>query len=96
MEPVCLRYFNVYGPRQSNNEYSGVITIFVDRLLKNQPPIIYADGLQIRDFINIQDVVQANILSMESNDAIDQVFNIGTGVPTTIKDLVEIAKKNPR
>jgi nucleoside-diphosphate-sugar epimerase len=92
LESVCLRYFNVYGPRQSNNEYSGVITIFVDRLLKNQPPIIYGDGLQIRDFVHIDDVVEANMLSMESKDAIGQVFNIGTGVPTTIKDLVETAK----
>jgi nucleoside-diphosphate-sugar epimerase len=92
LESVCLRYFNVYGPRQSNNEYSGVITIFVDRILKNLPPIIYGDGLQIRDFVNIEDVVQADMLSMESKDAVGQVFNIGTGVPTTIKELVETAK----
>jgi UDP-glucose 4-epimerase len=89
---VSLRYFNVYGPRQSNNEYSGVITIFIDRLINNQSPIIYGDGSQIRDFVNIKDVVYANMLSMESNNAVGEIFNVGTGIPTSILDLVQIAR----
>ncbi|ALI36768.1 UDP-glucose 4-epimerase [Candidatus Nitrosocosmicus oleophilus] len=89
---VSLRYFNVYGPRQSNNEYSGVITIFIDRLINNQSPIIYGDGSQTRDFVNIQDVVYANMLSMESNNAVGEIFNVGTGIPTSILDLVQIAR----
>ena len=59
LETVCLRYFNVYGPRQTYGQYSGAITIFINRLLCNQPPIIYGDGMQTRDFINIQDVAGA-------------------------------------
>ena len=90
---VSLRYFNVYGPRQSNNEYSGVITIFADSLLNNMSPIIYGDGSQTRDFVNIKDVVYGNMLSMESNNAIGEIFNIGTGVSTSILDLVKLAKK---
>ncbi len=90
---VSLRYFNVYGPRQSNNEYSGVITIFIDRLINNKPPIIYGDGSQTRDFVNIKDIVYANMLSMESNNSVGEIFNIGTGIPTSILDLVQIAKK---
>ncbi len=89
---VSLRYFNVYGPRQTNNEYSGVITVFADRLLNNICPIIYGDGSQIRDFVNIKDVVYGNMLAMESNNAVGEIFNIGTGVPTSILDLLEIAK----
>jgi nucleoside-diphosphate-sugar epimerase len=90
---VSLRYFNVYGPRQTNNEYAGVITIFADKLLTNTSPIIYGDGSQIRDFVNIQDVVYGNMLAMESNNAVGEIFNIGTGIPTSIMNLFEIAKK---
>ncbi len=93
LKSVSLRYFNVYGPRQSNNEYSGVIPIFADRLLNNTSPIIYGDGSQIRDFVNIKDVVDGNMLAMASNNAVGEIFNIGTGVPTSILDLVHIAKK---
>ncbi len=93
LEPVSLRYFNVYGPRQNNNDYSGVITTFINRLRKNQAPVIYGDGLQVRDFVHIQDLVEANMLSMESKDAVGQAFNVGTGIPTTIFNLAEILKK---
>ncbi len=87
-----IRYFNVYGSRQSNNEYSGVITIFIDRLINNLAPIIYGDGSQTRDFVNIKNIIYANILSMESNNPVGDIFNIGTGVLTSILDLVQIAK----
>ncbi len=90
---VSLRYFNVYGPRQSNNEYSGVITIFTDRLLNNTFPIIYGDGSQTRDFVNIKDVVSGNMLAMESNSAVGDILNIGTGLPTSILDLVITVKR---
>ena len=90
LECVSLRYFNVFGSRQSNNPYSGVITIFVNRILKNLTPVIFGDGLQIRDFINVDDIVKANMLSMVSKNATGEVFNIGTGNGTTVIDLINI------
>jgi len=90
IETVCLRYFNVYGPRQPNNDYSGVITLFINRLLNNEPPIIYGDGEQTRDFVNIQDVVRANMLAMNSKNAVGGIFNIATGEPCTINRLVDL------
>jgi UDP-glucose 4-epimerase len=90
LECVSLRYFNVFGSRQSNNPYSGVITIFVNRVLKNLKPVIFGDGLQIRDFINVADIVKANMLSMSSINAAGEVFNIGTGQGTTVIDLINI------
>lgn len=93
LETVSLRYFNVYGPRQSKNEYSGVITIFVERLGRNEPLIIYGDGKQIRDFVNIKDIVKANMLAMESEKAIGQTINIGTGNQTSILDLAKMVKE---
>ncbi|MDQ6724061.1 MAG: NAD-dependent epimerase/dehydratase family protein [Thermoproteota archaeon] len=93
LECVSLRYFNVFGSRQSNNPYSGVITIFVNRILKNLSPIIFGDGLQTRDFINIDDIIKANILSMMSKNATGEVFNIGTGNGTTVIDLINILSR---
>nr|MBA3977884.1 NAD-dependent epimerase/dehydratase family protein [Nitrosopumilus sp.] len=90
LECVALRYFNVFGSRQGNNPYSGVITIFVNRILKNLKPMIFGDGLQIRDFINVDDVVKANMLSMMSKNATGEVFNIGTGSGTTVLDLIHM------
>jgi len=87
LETVCLRYFNVYGPRQTIGPYSGVITIFINQLLINQPPIIYGDGDQTRDFIDAQDVVDANMLGLTKEDAIGEVFNVATGVATTVNQL---------
>jgi UDP-glucose 4-epimerase len=66
LETVILRYFNVYGSRQVYGPYSGVISIFINRLLENNPPIIYGDGEQIRDFVNVHDVVEANMLALLS------------------------------
>lgn len=93
LETVSLRYFNVYGLRQSKNEYSGVITIFVDRLSRNEPIIIYGDGHQVRDFVNIRDIVRANMLAMESPKAIGETINIGTGTQTSIIDLARMLKR---
>lgn len=88
---VALRYFNVYGPRQAlNNPYTGVAAIFSCRLLNNNPPIIYEDGHQKRDFIHVSDVVRANILAMEKKEADYQAINIGTGEPHSILEVAKI------
>ena len=87
LETVCLRYFNVYGPRQANNEYSGVITKFTKQLVEGNPPTIYGDGDQIRDFVNIKDIVDANMLSLYKKNAVGEIFNIAFGQPITINYL---------
>lgn len=88
LEAICLRYFNVYGPRQVFGSYGGVITAFVNSLIEDRRPTICGDGNQTRDFINVKDVVQANMLVMEKNCA-GEVFNIGTGSSVTINSLLE-------
>ena len=93
LNTVCLRYFNVYGPRQTYGPYSGVITIFINRLLKNEPPIIYGDGKQTRDFTYIQDVVEANMLALTRKRAIGEVLNIATGTKTTINQLAAMLQQ---
>jgi len=93
LETVCLRYFNVYGPRQTYNPYSGVITIFINRLLGNLPPIIYGDGEQTRDFVNIQDVVDANMLGLTRKNAVGEVFNIATGIATTVNQVASMLQE---
>jgi dTDP-L-rhamnose 4-epimerase len=91
---VCLRYFNVYGPRQSlSNPYTGVAAIFMSRLKNGNPPIINEDGLQTRDFISVHDIARANILAMEKSAGDYESFNVGTGNPITIKYLAEYLAK---
>ncbi|PIP35063.1 MAG: hypothetical protein COS92_05355 [Desulfobacterales bacterium CG07_land_8_20_14_0_80_52_14] len=88
LEAACLRYFNVYGPRQDpSSPYSGVISIFLSRAIKRQRPIIFGDGAQYRDFIYVKDVVRANMLAAESSAASGNVYNIGTGSFLRILDL---------
>jgi len=88
---VALRYFNVYGPRQAlSNPYTGVAAIFSSRLLNNNPPVIYEDGLQSRDFVHVSDIVQANLLAMERPEADYQAFNVGTGQVTTVLDVARL------
>lgn len=85
---VCLRMFNVYGPRQSlSNPYTGVLAIFLSRLLGGQSPIIYEDGLQTRDFISVHDVVDAILTVMESSALDGEVINIGSGIPRSIAEV---------
>jgi len=84
LEPVSLRYFNVYGKRQSANPYSGVIAIFADRLRRGLRPLIYGDGKQTRDFIHVSDVVKANLLALYATRGFGEAFNIGTGIPTSV------------
>jgi len=93
LETVSLRYFNVYGPRQKYGPYSGVISILINRLLENKPPIIYGDGEQTRDFINVKDVVEANMLALSKGEAVGEVLNISTGEATTINKLTETIQK---
>ena len=91
---VALRYFNVYGPRQSlSNPYTGVCAIFSSRLKNKQAPLVYEDGLQSRDFISVHDIVQANLLAMKRNEANFEAFNIGTGKPTTILEINQVLTK---
>ena len=91
---ISLRYFNVFGPRQSlSNPYTGVVAIFMSRIKNNNPPIVYEDGLQTRDFISVYDVVNANLLAMEKNSGNYQVFNVGSGNPITIKSIAETIAK---
>jgi UDP-glucose 4-epimerase len=78
VKTVSLRYFNVFGPRQDpNSEYAAVIPKFITRYLAKQPPIIFGDGLQSRDFVYVKDVVRANMLAMQSSKT--GTFNIGSG-----------------
>jgi UDP-glucose 4-epimerase len=86
----ALRYFNVYGERQANHAYyTTVITLFIHRLLAEEPPIIDGEGDQSMDFTHVSDVVRANILACRS-EAVNQAFNVGTGVSTTVRELAEI------
>ena len=89
LETTCLRYFNVYGPRQDpSSPYSGVISIFMTRASSKTAPTIYGDGSQSRDFVFVEDVVQANLLAATRSEAIGRVFNVGTGQAIRIDELL--------
>jgi UDP-glucose 4-epimerase len=89
LQSVVLRFFNVYGVRQGLNDYSGVITRFIGRIKEKKPLIIYGDGSQSRDFVNVNDIVNAVFAAMQNADAHSQVFNIGSGKPTSIDELAK-------
>jgi len=93
LRAVCLRYFNVYGPRQRYDDYGNVIPIFAEKIYTEMPMTIYGDGNQTRDFINVKDVVQANYLAATVSGA-SGAYNIGSGVETSINRLVEITRIN--
>lgn len=87
---ACLRLFNVYGPRQAlSNPYTGVLAIFLSRLLAGRGLVIYEDGLQTRDFVSVHDVVAAFAAALASDLADGEVFNVGSGVPRTIAGIAE-------
>ena len=91
---VALRYFNVFGPRQSlSNPYTGVNALFMSKLKNKKSPVIFEDGLQSRDFTSVHDVIQANILAMKSKNADFESFNVGSGKSTTIKEVAEATAK---
>jgi dTDP-L-rhamnose 4-epimerase len=88
---VALRYFNVYGTRQAlSNPYTGVCAIFSARLLNDQRPLIFEDGEQTRDFVHVSDIVQANLLALETDGADYMAVNVGTGRPTSIKEVTRL------
>ena len=88
---VALRFFNVYGPRQSlDNPYTGVAAIFQSRIKNNQPPVVFEDGGQTRDFVSVHDIVQACILAMETTGADHQAVNVGTGRSVSILDVANV------
>lgn len=84
---TVLRYANVYGPRQDATGEGGVVAIFTDLLLKGRSPRIYGDGMQTRDFIHVHDVAGANLAALDAGDG--GMYNVSTGVPTTINQLFE-------
>ena len=85
---VCLRLFNVYGPRQSlSNPYTGVLAIFLARLLAGEQPVVYEDGGQSRDFISVHDVADTALRVLETDAADGQVMNLGSGEPRRIADI---------
>lgn len=88
LETICLRYFNVYGPRQKFSVYSGATTTFLNQLFNDQRPVIFGDGNQTRDFVYVEDVVEANMLALNTEKAIGETFNVATGIPETLNVLV--------
>jgi UDP-glucose 4-epimerase len=89
LDTVCLRYFNVFGPRQDpDSPYAAVIPLFISSVLAGKPPVIFGSGEQTRDFTFVRDVVQANILAAES--PVTGVFNIGCGARVTINHLAQL------
>lgn len=88
---VVLRYFNVYGPRQSlSNPYTGVISIFASQILRGKPLEIYEDGLESRDFVHVSDAIRATLLAMESDCAEQEIINVGTGRRLSILEVANI------
>ena len=91
---VAFRYQNVYGPSQSlSNPYTGILSIFSTRILNRNDLDIYEDGLESRDFVYIEDVVDATILGIEKEEANGQIFNIGSGIATTVLDVANTLKR---
>ena len=85
---VALRFFNVFGTRQAlSNPYTGVLAIFAARLLNNNPPLIFEDGLQRRDFVSVYDIVQACRLALDVPEAAGSAFNVGSGHSYTVRDV---------
>lgn len=96
LKTICLRYFNVYGPRQNpNGEYAAAFAKFNDLMKNNKPITIFGDGKQTRDFINVNEVVNANLnLAMLENELNGQAVNIASGTSITLLNLIEAIKQN--
>jgi dTDP-L-rhamnose 4-epimerase len=87
---VALRFFNVYGARQAlSNPYTGVAAIFASRLLNGRAPLIFEDGRQARDFVDVRDVARALTLALDADDAVGHAINVGTGVATSVRTVAE-------
>jgi UDP-glucose 4-epimerase len=89
LDCMVLRYFNTFGPRQTFTPYVGVITIFINKLLAGESPVIFGDGNQLRDFVYVGDIARANILAMKS-EATQEVINIGTGRSTSVNEVAAL------
>lgn len=89
VEAVALRYFNVFGPRQDpRSQYAAVVPNFISALVKGEPPVIYGDGEQSRDFTYVENVVNANVLALEAERAAGKVYNVACGEAITVRGLV--------
>lgn len=94
LETVCLRYFNVFGPRQDpNSAYSAVIPLFITKLLAGESPVVYGDGLQSRDFTFVENVVHGNLLAADAADAPGKTFNLADGRSTTLLQLLRLLEE---
>jgi UDP-glucose 4-epimerase len=92
---VIVRCFNTYGARQADSGYAGVIPLFIKRVLQGLPPIIYGDGAQTRDYVYVEDVVQAYDLVLKSCDKLfGKAINFGTGKDTSINEIADIILRN--
>jgi nucleoside-diphosphate-sugar epimerase len=90
LETVCLRYFNVFGPRQDpTSQYAAVIPLFITSILDGKSPTVHGDGLQSRDFTYIDNVIHGNLLAANAPDAVGQVMNLATGGRVTLLELIE-------
>ncbi len=92
LKTVILRYANVYGPRQNAHGEAGVVAIFSNKILKNEPPMVNGDGKQTRDYVFVEDVVACNVNALEEN--VSGIFNVGTGVETDVNELCAILLKS--
>jgi nucleoside-diphosphate-sugar epimerase len=94
LENVCLRYFNIFGPRQDpDSPYSGVLSRFATAFLQDEPPVVFGDGEQSRDFTYVENAVEANLLACEAPAVSGGVFNIGTGDRYTLNQTLDILRR---
>jgi nucleoside-diphosphate-sugar epimerase len=94
LENVCLRYFNIFGPRQDpDSPYSGVLSRFSTAFLDSTPPVVFGDGEQTRDFTYVENAVQANILACEAPSASGRTFNVGTGHAVSLNQVLQMLQK---
>ena len=94
LENVCLRYFNIFGPRQDpDSPYSGVLSRFSTAFIDSTSPVVFGDGEQTRDFTYVENAVQANILACEAPSASGRTFNVGTGHAVSLNQVLEMLQK---
>jgi len=94
LENVCLRYFNIFGPRQDpDSPYSGVLSRFSTAFLDSTPPVVFGDGEQTRDFTYVENAVQANILACEAPSASGRTFNVGTGQAVSLNQVLQMLQR---
>ncbi len=91
LETVALRYFNVYGPGQTGGQYAGVMSVFIEQALASESLTVDGDGEQTRDFVFVDDVVEANLLAAQT-EAVGEAYNVGTGSSISIRELAELVR----